>query len=233
MNVDQPEAWGREHRWFLEAVFAEFDRDGEWPRIEAVQEAMATTDVKQAVAIGRLVIDITNEIGARHGERIALTVRGLSLVPAAAPLLADFVAAMRVALDFYPGPEGSRPKLTGSAVRAAVKLDDRTYHKVSLLILEEGWFFGGGSGSQDQEWERWIRVEILLLKDAVDISGYLAVLAEYRFGAPTQERESGNPKQLVVGPRGWLAARSPSIRDLLAITILGGVAVALILWLLS
>lgn len=233
MNVDQPEAWGREHLWFLEAVFAYFDQAGEWPLIEDVQEAVATTDVSRAVAIGQLVIDVPNEIGARHGERIALTVRGLSLVPAAAPLLTTFVAAMRVALDFYPDPGGSRPRLTGSAVQAAAELDDLTYRKVSVLILAEGWFFGGGSGSEDQDWERWIRVEILLLRDAVDISDYLAVVAEYRFGPPTQSRPAGDPTQLADGPRGWLATRSPSNRDLLAIAILGGLAVALVVWLLK
>jgi hypothetical protein len=154
-------------------------------------------------------------------------------VPAAAPLLAAFVAAIRVALDFYPGAEGSRPRLTGSAVRAALELDDRTYHKVSVLILAEGWFFGGGSGSEDQEWERRIRVEILLLKAAVDISSYLAVVAEYRFGPPTQERPPGSRTRLVDGPRRWLATRSPSIADLLLIAILGGLAVVLVVWLVS
>lgn len=232
-NVDQPEAWARENLWFLEAVFAAFDRTGEWPRIEAVQERLAKTDVTRAVAVGQLVIDVPNEIGARHGERIALTVRGLSLVPAAQPVLAAFMAAMRVALDCYPGPEGSRPRLTGSAVRAAVELDDLTYRKVSVLVLAEGWFFNGGSGSEDHEWERWIRVEVLLLRDVTDISGYLAVVANYRFGPPTQDRRPGNPTRLIDGPRRWLANRESSNRDLLVIAILGGVVVALIVWVFS
>jgi hypothetical protein len=63
-NIDQPHAWALKHKWLLEAVFSQFDRDGEWPRIENVQRALANSDPERAVAVAQLAIDIPRELGA-------------------------------------------------------------------------------------------------------------------------------------------------------------------------
>jgi hypothetical protein len=231
-HVDEPETWAREHQWFLNAVFAAFDEDGRWPQIETVQAALATDDVHRAVAVGQLTIDIPSEIGARHGDRIVLTVRALSLVPDAQQLLSAFTAAMRLAVDAYPGLAGAKPKLAGSNVRAALDLDDLAYRKVSTLVLAEPWVFNGGTGSEDEDWVRWIRVEVLLLRDVTDVFGYLDVIATYRWGPATQVRVQPIAVPMANAPRKWLAKRESSNRDRLIVTIGGGIVVALVAWLL-
>ena len=76
---------------------AAFERDADWPRIEAVQRRIADSDPVRAVAMGQLVIDMPAEIGARELDRLRLTVLGLSFCEDAAGLLSIFVATIRLA----------------------------------------------------------------------------------------------------------------------------------------
>jgi hypothetical protein len=240
-NVDVPDVWAREHDWFLRSVFVPFDVYGTWPKIEDLQRTLAQADVDpaRAVAVGQLSIDIPAALGRREQDCIRLTVRALSYCEEAAPLLAHFVAVMRMARGVYLGDGAS--VLSGAAVKETLDLDDRVYRKVSELVFDEPWFFAGGSGHVDGDWERNIRAEVLLLGDTVDVAGYLAVIDRYRFGPPGIEssvaearREVASKWSLLVGsPRRWLGKRDVSVGDLIAIGVVAAVIAGVILWRLA
>ncbi len=80
-HVDDPDAWAVEHPWLLDAIFALFDRDGDWPQIETLQRVLATSDPARAIAVEQLAIDIPSELGSRNGNQFTLTVRALSHCP--------------------------------------------------------------------------------------------------------------------------------------------------------
>lgn len=184
-NIDTPEKWARDHAWLLNAIFAAFDRDADWPLIERVQRALADVDTSRAVAVAQLAIDMPSELGARHGERLALTTRALSYCDEAAPLLAAFVGAIQLAVEVYRASDDEHPPvLSGFAVKDRLRLDDSTYIKVSRLLFQEPWFFGGGSGNVDEDWQHTVRVDVLLAEDVQGIADYLDAVARYRFGKP-------------------------------------------------
>jgi hypothetical protein len=230
-NVDQPNVWAFEHKWLLEAVFALFDRDGEWPRVENVQRALASSDPERAVAVAQLAIDIPRELGAREVDRLALTVRALTHCDSAAPLLEGFVAVIGQALAAYPGDEEHPAALSGFAVKETLGLDDLTYRKVSTLVFREPWFFNGGSGYPTDNWSRPITVEVLLAKDIANVADYLDVIARYRFGPPEIQVASQSVSER--GPlrvsRAWLDRREATIRDLILVAIIAGVIVGVLL----
>jgi hypothetical protein len=232
-SIDEPEAWAIEHRWLLEAALAEFDRTGEWPLIEDVQRALATTP-ERAVAVRQLVIDIPPALGARFSQRVELTVRALSFCPDGASLLALFVRAMQQAVSCYPGDGPGQPVLHGHQIKTNLQLTDEEYRKVSTLLFSEGWFFGNGGGDAAGNWNREVGAEILRIRDVTDIAGYLDAVAEYRFGPPEIELPATDTSRLPVlrRPRSWLAKRDPSVSDLLIITVVGGAIVGVLLWLL-
>jgi hypothetical protein len=233
-NVDRPHDWALKHKWLLEAVFSLFDREGEWPRVESVQRALANPDPERAVAVAQLAIDIPHELGAREVDRLALTVRALTYCDSANSLLEDFVAVMGQALAAYPGEEEHLAALSGFAVKETLGLDDLAYRKVSTLVFREPWFFNGGSGGPTDGWSRTITVEVLLAKDIANIADYLDVIARYRFGpaeiqaAPEDSGELGPLK----ASRGWLDRRDATIRDLILVAIIAGMIVGAALLLL-
>jgi hypothetical protein len=233
-GVDGPDAWAEEHRWLLEAAFASFDRTGEWPRIEEVQQDLAG-EPERAVAVGQLLVEIPPGLGARFSQHVQLTVRALAHVPAAASLIELFVRAMQVAVVRYPGKRGTPPVIRGTDIQAHLELDETTFKKVLTLLESESWFFGSGGTDGDGDWYRDIRAEILCLRGVSDIQSYLNAVARYRFGpaeivvaAPPAERFS-----LIRRPRRWLAKREVSVFDLLAIGVVSGVIVGVIIWLLT
>ncbi len=233
-GVDDPEAWAVSHQWLLEAAFAAFDRTAEWPLIEDVQRDLAA-EPERAVAVPQLVLDIPPSLGARMSQRVELTVRALAHVPDAAPLLELLVLVMREAVSLYPGEGPEQPALRGSQIKEHFDLDDATYRKLSTLVFSEGWFFNGGGGSGDGDWHRFVRGEILHLREVPDIDDYLDAVARYRFGAPEIEapRDSARAPARWAGPYRWLYKRDVTVIDLLLITVLGGIVVGIVVWLLT
>jgi eukaryotic-like serine/threonine-protein kinase len=203
-NVDRPETWAREHKWLLDEVFVAFDRDGEWPVIEAVQRALADSDTRRAVSVGQLTIDIPSELGARERDRFALTTRALSHCDGAETLLSVFVQAIRQAAEAYRASDNEHPALlSGLALKERMGLDDHTYVKVSRLLWREPWFFGNGGGDVEGDWEFTVRVEILLAEDIDNITDYLDAVARYRFGDPYIETVSPADRQIVKLTKEW------------------------------
>jgi eukaryotic-like serine/threonine-protein kinase len=202
-NVDRPEAWAREHKWLLDEVFAAFDRDGDWPRIEAVQRVLADSDAVRAVSVAQLAIDIPAELGAREVDRLVLRSRALSYCDEATELLSILVAAIKMAVEVYRASDAEHPPvLSGSVVKSSLGLDDLTYVAMSRLLFQEGWFFSGGSGNVDEDWQRNVRVEVLLAEHAEDINDYLDAVAKYRFGEPYIE-EDPSDRYIVKLERDW------------------------------
>jgi hypothetical protein len=230
-NVDRPHEWAVEHSWLLDAIFALFDRDGDWPRIGAVQRVLADTSPAQAVAVAQLAIEIPAELGARHADRFTLTTQALSHCNGAKSLLASFVEVIHEAAVTYRASDEEQPAvLSGFAVKQSLGLDDSTYVRVSRLVFREPWFFGSGGGNVDDDWRYDVRAEVLLAEHIADIADYLDVVACYRFGPPEIEKPAmaGSSQR----PQDWLTKRDVTVRDLLAITIVGAVVAGVILWLL-
>jgi hypothetical protein len=234
-HVDAPEAWALENLWLLAAVFDAFKSEGVWPRIEDVQRTLAKTVPAHAVAVGQLVIDIPAELGHRDQERIRLTVRALAQVQGAEPLLAHFVAAMRLAYDTYLGDGAS--VLHGADVKTTLAVDDMTFRKVSELVFSEPWFFSGGSGGSGDNWDRAIRAEVVLMDGVTDVAGYLDAVARYRFGEPDLAVDQAQAvAQQALSPARrqwlgrWLRKQSASVGDLIVIGIIAAVVAGVILW---
>lgn len=230
-NVDRPHEWAVEHSWLLSAIFELFDRDGDWPRVEAVQRVLADTSSAQAVAVAQLAIEIPAELGARHTDRFTLTTRALSHCAGAGSLLVSFVEVIReAALAYRAGDEDQPAVLSGFAVKQSLGLDDATYVRVSRLVFHEPWFFGSGGGNVEDDWRYHVRAEILLAEDIQDIADYLDVVACYRFGPPEIEKPAAARSSQ--RPQDWLAKRDVTVRDLLVIAIAGAVVAGVVLWLL-
>ena len=202
--VDAPEKWAHDHLWLLTAVFDAFDREGDWPSIEALQRTLADSDTTHAVAVAQLAIDIPSELGAREGERIALTSRALSYCDEAAALLSRLVEAIRLAAEVYRASDTEHPPvLSGFALKTRLELDDRTYVRASRLLFREGWFFGGGSGDVHDDWQRKVRVEVLLAEHVADIGEYLDCVARYRFGEPYVIEKPAQERPVIRLQRDW------------------------------
>jgi serine/threonine protein kinase len=203
-KVDRPDSWAEDHKWLLDEVFAVFDRDSDWPRIEAVQRALADSDASRAVSVGQLAIDIPSELGARERDRLVLTARALSHCDGAETLLSVFVQAIRQAAKAYRASYDEHPpRLTGRALRERLDLDDLSYVKLSRLLFREPWFFGDGGGDVDGEWEFTVRVQVLLAENIASITDYLDVVARYRFGEPYVETLPPAPRQIVKLRKEW------------------------------
>ena len=181
------------------------------------------------------MLEMPSELGGRHSQRIALTVRALVHVPAAAELLDLFVRAMRVAVELYPGEGSEPPTLRGSQVNQELDLDQLTHRKLSTLVCSEGWLFNGGGGEVGGDWYRFVRAEILQIRDVQDVNGYLDALARYRFGPSRVEVERPPTQRAGLLGRGlrWFGKRDPTVLDLIVITIVGGIVVGLVIWRLT
>jgi serine/threonine-protein kinase len=188
-HVLEPEAWARQHTWLIDTIYAEFERTGDWPTVETVQRRLADEDTMRAVAVAQLAIDIPAEIGARNGQQLTLTARALSHCEAAAGLLAQFVAAIRLAVESYRVSDTDHPPmLSGFAVKERLQLDEATYAKLSTLLSREPWFFAGMGGNHDDDGTIRVRVEVLLAEDIETIGDYLDAVAQMRFPEPGRTR---------------------------------------------
>ena len=146
--------WAREHGHLLRLVWDSFDRDGEWPDAAELtrqhfrqQPRRDYTEIARRMppSLGRL------DLGSNNVNRIVLTPRGLSYVPAAQTMLHAFFALIRRAIERYEDPEidsvisaGELPNLLSIDPKVARQLED-----VAML---DSWVLqpaGGNPGAGD------------------------------------------------------------------------------------
>lgn len=234
-NIDHPLEWGRAHLWFLEAAYHHFDARGEWPSTQSLEEALAPIDPARALEVAQLAIDIPSALAIKPARQVQLSVLAMSLIPAAQPLLALLLSAMQEARQLYPGAHGQPAILTGELIRTKLKLDDRSYQRLSVVLLDQGWFLGSGGGDPNGAWHREVPASILRLDGVTTVESYVEALATHRFGPALVKAPEVAPRQSLFGLlRNWWRKRDVSAGDLVmigvAVTVAGGLLLA---WLLG
>lgn len=234
-TIDQPREWGREHLWFLEAVYHQFEARGEWPSTQSLEEALAPSNSARALEVAQLAIDIPSALAIKPARQVQLSVLAMSLIPAAQPLLALLLSAMQEARQLYPGAGGQPAILTGELIRTKLQLDDRTYQRLSVVLLDQGWFLGSGGGDPNGGWHRQVPASILRRDGVTTVEGFVAALATHRFGPALVKPPEVAPRQsLFASLRNWWRKRDVSAGDLVmigvAVTVAGGLLLA---WILS
>lgn len=234
-NIDRPLEWGEEHLWFLEAAYDYFEMWGDWPSTQSLEEALAPTAPARALDVAQLAIDIPSALAIKPARQIQLSVLAMSLIPAAQPLLALLMSAMQEARQLYPGPQGQPAVLTGDLIKAKLRLDDETYHRLSVVLLDQGWFLGSGGGDPDGAWDREVPASILRLNGVTTVEGYVQALAIHRFGPALVEPPAVEPRQSPLGSIWlWWRKREVSAGDLVMIGVVATVAGGLLLaWIIG
>ncbi|HTZ07491.1 MAG TPA: hypothetical protein VMB72_00375 [Acidimicrobiales bacterium] len=100
------QAWAAQNRDLVEIAFQWFLREGEWPRVDALQRhlfqgSVQTIDV-QVVADAKP--HIPGQVAMMHQEKVTLGARHVLGMPAARPLLELLVAATLQAVEAYRSP---------------------------------------------------------------------------------------------------------------------------------
>ena len=200
-----------------------------------LEEALAPTDPARALDVAQLAIDIPSALAIKPARQVQLSVLAMSLIPAAQPLLALLLSAMQPARQLYPGAHGQPAILTGNLIRTKLQLDDESYQRLSVVLLDQGWFLGGGGGDPNGAWHREVPASILRLDGVTTVEGYVDALATHRFGPALVQAPEVAPRQSLFGSlRNWWRKRDVSAGDLVmigvAVTVAGGLLLA---WILS
>jgi hypothetical protein len=180
-NVIQAGEWARAYRAALAHVYAAFTREGEWPKIETLQR-----ELNRSGDTHDLITELQGmpaSLGViQHEGWVALSIRGLSTVPQAVPLLIAYMEVIKLAVDRYRGND-DEPRVTDSDLRDELRMDGELAKRVGVLVFSEGWPFGSGGGEAGGSWYRDVPVELRHLIGAADIDDFLAVQAKLRYGS--------------------------------------------------
>lgn len=221
----EADAWAAENRDLLEAAFAGFLADGEWPTLESLQHQFEVSGCN--VDIAQLAWSMPQALGFAEQQRLLLLVRGMSHVSAAAPLLERWCAVL--VFCYRRWHEDPTAELTREDVMDLSQGNESTTHLLSKILERESWPFGSGHGGPDDDWAREI---ISRVRDARGASSFAEVLAvrdavEFPFipaaGAEAPEVVEENP-----GGAGRIRRALKLLSEnALAATIIGGVVLAL------
>jgi hypothetical protein len=105
-----------------------------------------------------------NALGFVEMQRVVLRIRALQYVPAAAGLLDDWYAVMRLAYARWLADP--RTQLTARDVLDLLEGDPQRTRFVSLLLLRESWALGSGQGGPNDDWSREINSDVRLARSA-------------------------------------------------------------------
>jgi hypothetical protein len=179
-----------QNRDVLEAVVWEFIGSGEWPRRSSLQRVLATQH-SPPPDLARIFSRIPEPLGllAAPGDRIVLTVFGLSRTAAGRPILEGLVLGLRLAVDRYRN-ETDPAALTWQDLVADPELAVKLWRATGEVLLREAPFLGGGSGGPHDDWHREISEVVVRYWNVRTVDDYLRV----------RGRELGGHSQLRAGP---------------------------------
>lgn len=171
----------------LERTYAHWHATGEWPQLEMLQRQFAAerADVNvRVIATSRS--GLVNLSPAE--QQVQLTLRGLSKVPAARPLLDAYLRAVRAMLDRYRDTKVDA--IYGLEDVKALGLDLALERELSELLRHDGLALGNGGGGNDG-WSFQITDRVVAADDVSSVEELMAVI----FGEPLdQDEEPAEPK---------------------------------------
>jgi hypothetical protein len=227
---------GQDDQRWLEAngqilclAFAHFESDREWPTIERIQHDLELAD--SPIDAAQQVRKMPRDLGFDDQQRLVLTVRGLSHVPAAKGLLEDWAAALRHAYQLWradPQAELTKEDLARLFGGNAQRVD-----LVANLLFREGWAFGSGRGGVDDAWRLEVRSEIRAARDGRGPAEILG--ARQQAVNPTVEPEPtvSQPEPAEPGPswlrRSWVVIQENRLISAILAAVIGGLILAVIL----
>ena len=175
--------WALNHRPFLAMVFAEFDRDADWPQVNVLQRRLIRRGERLNVTeaafnlppnLGRL--ESLSVPGSPHEQQIALSLFALRYVDDAHTLLDSFSKFLRLVVDRYVSAGDEDEVVARRADLSGLGLPETEVTKLSHVILRGGIHFLAGGVSDIAGWERTIHEPGLVpLLDVHDIDGYLGI----------------------------------------------------------
>lgn len=150
----------------LEAIYEPFAARGNWPLFQYVTAAMWQTLKSEpretyhrlsARALVRPIVSAERDFQLRENTQVAISLRGLMLVPSAAEDLRAFLTAIRHigthAAEFRPKSpsEVEQPILSSESICAAVGIDPAgpAAARLGSLLRDEAWHLSSGFGWQD------------------------------------------------------------------------------------
>lgn len=166
---------------------AHFVAAGEWPEIKQILRELARAGV--TAGLERAMWSLPPSVGFREGDRLILTSQGLSLSPAAEPLLNMLVNFARHAAAVYLGT-ADPPVVTSEGVRDALGLDRTALAQLEALLRTESFLIGSGQRT-DEAWTYEIAPRAAQFKGCSTTEDYLAVRRSI-VGVPSTLPQSGN-----------------------------------------
>lgn len=191
--LDEPtHEWAIDNLRFLRAVFAEFDRDADWPQINVLQRRLNRRDERlnvseAAYALPPRLGHLESPLGLAAAEQqIVLSPFGLRYVEEAQGLLDTFLAFLRLVVDRYLSVDDQEGVVARRADLDELGLSESDAIKLSHVILRGGVHFLAGGISDIAAWERTIHEPGLVpLLDVADIDGYLRAEGALLSASPT------------------------------------------------
>jgi len=150
-NVTDAAAWADAHSGLVQFIFDEFKRTGAWPELDTLQRDLDRRDA--GIDVERELREMPPSLGGGgYPDPVSLSLRGLSHVADAEPLLSGYMRLVQLAVERYRGDDPS-PTITDQDVRE-LGFDAPAALLVSQIVFRERWPFGGGSGYPAGPWTR-------------------------------------------------------------------------------
>lgn len=206
-HLDEPtHEWAIRNLPLLRAIFAEFDREANWPSVNVLQKRLVRKGDR--VNVSQAAFELPGTLGHREAppeERIVLSLFALRYVDEARRLLDSFVRFLRMAVERYLSGDEQEPVVVRRAdLTETLGLSNSQATKLSHVLVRGGVPFLGGGSIDIETWERTIHEPALVpLLDVHDIDGYLSVVA-----SPLDRRPMQGDATQVTLPLSVSAARN-------------------------
>jgi hypothetical protein len=185
-SVTQPEAavdyfpshvraWAERHQELLELVAQDLVTSGSWPQIGVLTKRLAAAG--KPTPLRNIFWGMPKPLGwiDHNPERIVLSLHGLHLTRAARPLLASYIAVLRLAVERFP-KEGDEATIRRSDLDAAI--EPRLVGVLSMLLQSDSPFLAGFQGGENDDWTAAIDDRVVNYWDASSIDEFLRIRAE-------------------------------------------------------
>jgi len=171
----QAQEWVDLYGYFLDGVWARFEADGEWPDPVEVQRELRSADRSRRVT---QALDRMPPFFARREyapPRLALTIFGLGCCDGARPLLEQYLAVAKLALERFDSPTLPN-RLRREDVVAELDLSPDEADRLSVVLSQYAPFLGSGEISIEK-WDREVDPQAEEFEGIEGVDDLLEILA--------------------------------------------------------